>query len=382
MFIKNNDEILKLFFYLFSICLLMISLFIIAENFLIPNLENVSKKYNLKIFEGILLGIGGSVPELSTNLMATLKGNVELGIGAISGSGAMVLIFCFGFAGVVNEKNGKLNGFVYLRDVGIYLFVVGMLKIFLKEKKIYFFQCCFMISLFFVYVLIVKFSKNLCKNKEKNNEKNIEKEQNLIEMSEIEKNKNNTEKNNNNNKKCLSSTYEFLIKIYSYFLPKNESYPILSFIINLLAIIIHSNSLIILIELISNLLKINQSFLGMTLISWGDNLGDIINAYILSKKNSMETLSSSLISSQIFNILICLNLPWFILLIKNYFNGINFNFIEINFNNFNSLFISVFSSVFIIVLFCMKLNKINGIFLIVVYFCYLYYEFNLSKKNK
>ena len=118
----------------------MISLFIIAENFLIPNLENVSKKYNLKIFEGILLGIGGSVPELSTNLMATLKGNVELGIGAISGSGAMVLIFCFGCAGVVNEKNGKLNAFVYLRDVAIYLFVVGMLKIFLKEKKIYFFQ--------------------------------------------------------------------------------------------------------------------------------------------------------------------------------------------------------------------------------------------------
>ena len=90
MFIKNNDEILNLFFYLFSLCLLMISLFIIAENFLIPNLENVSKKYNLKIFEGILLGIGGSVPELSTNLMATLKGNIELGIGAISGSGAMV----------------------------------------------------------------------------------------------------------------------------------------------------------------------------------------------------------------------------------------------------------------------------------------------------
>ena len=373
----NLAEFFNLFIYLISLCLLMISLFIIAENFLIPNLENVSKKYNLKNFEGILLGIGGSIPELSTNLMATLKGNVELGIGAISGSGAMVLIFCFGFAGVVNEKNGKLNSFVYIRDVVIYLSIVGLLKIFLKEKKIYFFQCCFMISLFFVYVLIVKFSKNLCKNKEKNNEK----EENLIEMSNIEKNKNNTENNNNKNKKCLSSTYEFIIKIYSYFLPKSESYPTLSFIINLLAIIIHSNSLIILIELISNLLKIDQSFLGMTLISWGDNIGDIINAYILSKKNSMETLSSSLISSQIFNILICLNLPWFILLIKNYFNGINFNFIEINFNNFNSLLISVFSSVLIIVLFCMKLNKFNGIFLIVVYFCYLYYEFNLSKKN-
>ena len=371
----NLSEFFNLFIYLFSLCLLMISLFIIAENFLIPNLENVSKKYNLKNFEGILLGIGGSIPELSTNLMATLKGNVELGIGAISGSGAMVLIFCFGFAGIVNEKNGKL-------DVVIYLSIVSLLKIFLKEKKIYFFQVCFMIMFFPIYVFIVKFTKNLCKNNnEKNKEKNNEKEENLIEMSNIEKNKNNTENNNNNNKKCLSSTYEFLINIYSYFLPKSESYPTLSFIINLLAIIIHSNSLIILIELISNLLKIDQSFLGMTLISWGDNIGDIINAYILSKKNSMKTLSSSLISSQIFNILICLNLPWFILLIKNYFNGINFNFIEINFNNFNSLLISVFSSVFIIVLFCMKLNKFNGIFLIVVYFCYLYYEFNLSKKN-
>ena len=377
----NLNDFFELLVYLISICFLMFSLFIIAENFLIPNLENVSKLYNLKYFEGILLGIGGSIPELSTNLMATMKGNVELGIGAISGSGAMVLIFCFGLAGLVNKKNGKLNFFVYLRDVFIYFGVIILLKLFLNDKKIYFFQVCFMIMIFPIYVFIISCTKNLCKNKQENKEEKTEKEENLIEMKDIEQNPK-LSKDINNKQNCPSSTYQFIIKIYSYFLPKSESYPTLSFIINLLAIIMHSNSLIILIEIISNLLKIEQSFLGMTLISWGDNIGDILNAYILSKKNSMETLSSSLIGSQIFNILICLNLPWFILLLKNkYFNGINVNFIEINFNNFNSLLISVFSSIIIIILFCMKLNKFNGIFLIVVYFCYLYYEFNLSKKN-
>ena len=377
----NLNDFFELLVYLFSICFLMFSLFIIAENFLIPNLENVSKLYNLKYFEGILLGIGGSIPELSTNLMATMKGNVELGIGAISGSGAMVLIFCFGLAGLVNKKNGKLNFFVYLRDVFIYFGVIILLKLFLNDKKIYFFQVCFMIMIFPIYVFIISCTKNLCKNKQENKEEKTEKEENLIEMKDIEQNPK-LSKDINNKQNCPSSTYQFIIKIYSYFLPKSESYPTLSFIINLLAIIMHSNSLIILIEIISNLLKIEQSFLGMTLISWGDNIGDILNAYILSKKNSMETLSSSLIGSQIFNILICLNLPWFILLLKNkYFNGINVNFIEINFNNFNSLLISVFSSIIIIILFCMKLNKINGIILIVIYFCYLYYEFQLSKKN-
>ena len=377
----NLNDFFELLVYLFSICFLMFSLFIIAENFLIPNLENVSKLYNLKYFEGILLGIGGSIPELSTNLMATMKGNVELGIGAISGSGAMVLIFCFGLAGLVNKKNGKLNFFVYLRDVFIYFGVIILLKLFLNDKKIYFFQVCFMIMIFPIYVFIISCTKNLCKNKQENKEEKTEKEKNLIEMEDIEQNPK-LSKDMNNKQNCPSSTYQFIIKIYSYFLPKSESYPTLSFIINLLAIIMHSNSLIILIEIISNLLKIEQSFLGMTLISWGDNIGDILNAYILSKKNSMETLSSSLIGSQIFNILICLNLPWFILLLKNkYFNGINVNFIEINFNNFNSLLISVFSSIIIIILFCMKLNKINGIILIVIYFCYLYYEFQLSKKN-
>jgi len=379
----NLDDFLELLVYLFSICFLMLSLFIIAENFLIPNLENVSNLYNLKNFEGILLGIGGSIPELSTNLMATLKGNVELGIGAISGSGAMVLIFCFGLAGMVNKKNGKLNAFVYLRDVFIYLGIVILLGIFLEDKKIYFFQVCFIIMIFPVYVLIIGCTKNLCKNKqEENKEKEkTENEENLIEMKDMEENPK-ISKEVNNKQNCPSSTYEFIIKIYSYFLPKSQSYPTLSFIINLLAIIMHSNSLIIVIERISNLLKIDQSFLGMTLISWGDNIGDILNAYILSKKNSMETLSSSLIGSQIFNIVICLNLPWFILMLKNkYFNGINVNFIEINFNNFNSLLISVFSSIIVIILFCMKLNKINGFILIVIYFCYLYYQFQFSKKN-
>ena len=49
----NLNDFFELLVYLFSICFLMFSLFIIAENFLIPNLENVSKLYNLKYFEGI-----------------------------------------------------------------------------------------------------------------------------------------------------------------------------------------------------------------------------------------------------------------------------------------------------------------------------------------
>ena len=386
----NLSSYFELLFYIFLTFFLMFSLYIIAENFLIPNLENISKFYNLKSLEGILLGIGGSIPELTTNLIATLKGKIEIGIGAISGSGAMVLIFCFGLAGIVCKKNSKLNFFAYFRDILMYLISIFLLVFFLKDKKIFFSQVCVMIVLFPIYVFIVNFC-SICQNKnnEKNEENENENEKNLIEMEDIENNNKNNENNNkkNNNKNIFLKTYNFTLKFYSYFLPKNEQYPTLSFIINLIFILIHSNILIILIQIISNLLKIKQNFLGMTLISWGDNIGDILNTFILARKNNLETLSNSLISSQIFNILICLNFPWLILLIKNKFfysndfnNDFN-NYIEIKFNNFYSLFIAILSSIIIIVLFCMKLNKINGIILIIIYFYYLYYEFNLSNKN-
>lgn len=48
--------------------------------------------------EGILLAIGSSIPEFTTNLIASLSDNADIGIGTIAGSGAYDFTICFAFA--------------------------------------------------------------------------------------------------------------------------------------------------------------------------------------------------------------------------------------------------------------------------------------------
>ena len=115
----------------------------------------------------------------------------------------------------------------------------------------------------------------------------------------------------------------------------------------------------------------------MTIISWGDNIGDIINGCILAKNNSGDLLSTSIIGSQITNIQLSLGIPWLIHIIKERIiskKQINYIFIETN--NFLPLIICSLASSFLFYINKMQLNKTIGFLLICIYTLYLLNEFS------
>lgn len=399
-------DIVYVFFLVILIIFLMISTGIIVDKFLINSLENACKKYNLsQTTQGYLLAIGSSIPEFATNLMATLTSKSNIGIGAIFGSGAFNLTIGFGIASFFCKNSLKLSFCYFTRDIFVYLCSLFCLNIFLATKRINIYQIMTLILLWPIYIMSV----NVCQNDDNNVNNNKNYDNQVIEMNN-KKTYNDEEEhslltssndfkiniitneitNSNNSKKLLTNIisksiitfnkfYDKISLIYSYIIPNTPNYPLICFIINIIIIFFHSNSIIILISDISSNLEISETFLGMTIISWGDNIGDIINGCILAKNNSGDLLSTSIIGSQITNIQLSLGVPWLIHIIKERIiskKQINYIFIETN--NFLPLIICSLASSFLFYINKMHLNKTIGFLLICIYTIYLLNEFSLN----
>ena len=399
-------DFIYVIFLVILIIFLMTSTGIIVDKFLINSLENACKKYNLsQTTQGYLLAIGSSIPEFATNLMATLTSKSNIGIGAIFGSGAFNLTIGFSIASFFCKNSLKLSFCYFTRDIFVYLCSLFCLNIFLATKRINIYQIMTLILLWPIYIMSV----NVCQNDDNNVNNNKNYDNQVIEMNN-KKTYNDEEEhslltssndfkiniitneiaNSNNSKKLLTNIisksiitfnkfYDKISLIYSYIIPNTPNYPLICFIINIIIIFFHSNSIIILISDISSNLEISETFLGMTIISWGDNIGDIINGCILAKNNSGDLLSTSIIGSQITNIQLSLGVPWLIHIIKERIiskKQINYIFIETN--NFLPLIICSLASSFLFYINKTHLNKTIGFLLICIYTIYLLNEFSLN----
>ena len=394
-----------LIFSILFLIYIMFSLSLIVDKFLMTNLENLSLLYSLKEYEYILLAIGNCIPEFSTNLMSNLSGNNSIGLGAITGSGAFSISLCFGIALLFNQN---VNKKIYYRDSIIFIGILFLLKFFIQaDGKINIYQIGTLILLWPIYIMLINLGNDIMGNNTNNDviiemtEKNENNKNDFHEDESISliKNSNdfNFQENSNINLSQIKNIFNFKFNknflfslkvlfnifynsiefIYSYILPVFPNYPIFSLFFSFLSIFIHSNIIIDLITYFSSELKIEQSFLGSTLISWGDNIGDLLNSIILAKNNKIELMISSLIGGQITNMLICLAVPWGINIIKNNILGNKINNITIEKCNFNNLIL--------LTIICMIVINIKGILksyiLIGLYISYLLYEFFNNKIN-
>jgi Ca2+/Na+ antiporter len=193
--------------------------------------------------------------------------------------------------------------------------------------------------------------------------------------NEIQKN----EENGNIVMRFYRKTKEFIVYYYGLIFPDKTNSPVICFIVIIISTYIHTLLIINIIEDLSSIVQLTASFLGMTLISWSGNVGDTINAAIATKLRAADLLTTSILASQVMNLQICLGLPWVISILKNKYYGKD-TFIDFGKRHplkfLLPLYIVVLSSIFIMTIFRVNLNRKSGICLIVVYILYLLYEFD------
>ncbi len=189
--------------------------------------------------------------------------------------------------------------------------------------------------------------------------------------------------NNNIFYSAFDKLSNLITYIYELILPKAENYSEFLLLIILFVTYLYTTVILNIVEKLSKLTDLTPSFLGMTVLAWGGNVGDTINASVATKLNAGDLLITTILGSQILNLQICLGLPWLISIIKNYFSG---GPLQVNFDQRNPmkyiipLFIVVTITIFTMTLFNLNLNRRSGICLIIIYFIYFIYEFYTNIK--
>lgn len=176
--------------------------------------------------------------------------------------------------------------------------------------------------------------------------------------------------------KATAKPWEMLLDLFT---PKSNegAFLIIKFIIPLFFIWNFSEVELFILEKVMGRLKVPASFLGLTIMSWGNNAPDMYNVASAMAKGLVDLALNAAIASEIHNILLGLGLPWLV------YNLTYSKPIEFQMNDLYAFTIFFFCVFVLIFLLALKFNRNKfdyklAIFLIVVYLVFLILIFVLS----
>jgi Ca2+/Na+ antiporter len=179
--------------------------------------------------------------------------------------------------------------------------------------------------------------------------------------------------------KIMSTPWDILLKLI---LPKSKDgwFIWLHVVIPLFLIWNVSEIELFLLEKLISRLKSSPAFLGLTIMSWGNNTPDMFNVASAMSKGMISLALDSAIASEIHNILLGLGLPW---LVYNCVNNKGISMAKSDIYTTTISFFCVFILSFILLLKINKgkLNARFSVFLITAYIVFFTLIFILYYKK-
>jgi K+-dependent Na+/Ca+ exchanger-like protein len=151
----------------FEVVLLLyafLGLAIVCDEYLVPSLETLCLRWGVRedVAGASFMAFGSAAPEIIINAVTTVQGaqNVELGVGAIIGSG-MIAFMCIPSACTLFSGSDEpliIKRRPLLRDVLFYSSALAALCVFFADGVIDLPEAGVLISLYALYILVVFFS--------------------------------------------------------------------------------------------------------------------------------------------------------------------------------------------------------------------------------
>ena len=163
--------------------------------------------------------------------------------------------------------------------------------------------------------------------------------------------------------------------LLTFTIPDCRKYPgrfwvvIASFILSTCWIAVFSYLLVWMVTVIGFTLGIPDTIMGLTLLAAGTSVPDAMSSVIVARNGQGDMAVSNSIGSNIFDILICLGLPW---TLKSFHSPVTINSSGLTYISF-TLITTVILIVLVIMANRWTLNKKLGVFLLFAYLLFVIY---------
>lgn len=277
------------------------ALMVVCDRYFVKSLDVIAKKWKLSddIAGATIMAVGTSAPEFFTSLMALLNGGkIWLGAWTIIGSAIFNILCIAGWSALF--LNSVLKKGPFLRDAAFYAAFIGLIAWSFWDGKIVWLEAIAYIGLYGVYIAYLAFDN---KRQYKTNnaidqvaeeieeiEEQVEKKYPIVQLID----------------KSIALTYprDSLVAsryVYTFWMS-------IWWIVFLSWVLVESG------VALAHALGVSEVIIGLTVLAAGTSVPDLISSMIVAKKWRGDMAVSNALGSNIFDIGICLGLPWIIYL--------------------------------------------------------------------
>lgn len=268
-----------------------------------------------------VVAFGTSSPELVVSLKAALEGNGDISLGNVIGSNIANIALILGVAALIRPL--KVQAQVVKREVPIMIFVTLLLFLFLINNEINRIEGI----IFFIGIIVYSFINVVLAKKEKNKEVEAEFAEGVAKKP---------------------------LKIWIA----------IPFIIVGLALLVFGANLFLEASIeVAKIFGMSQAVIGLTIVAIGTSLPELATSAVASLKNESDIAIGNVVGSNIFNILLILGITAMIIPVS----AADITLIDI--------IVMLVAAIIVLPMTWSKfiLNRVEGVFLLIGYFVYMYY---------
>ncbi|KAM9849686.1 sodium/potassium/calcium exchanger 3-like [Aulostomus maculatus] len=140
------------------------ALAIVCDVYFVPSLEKVSENLQLSqdVAGATFMAAGSSAPELFTSLIGVFITKGDVGVGTIVGSAVFNILVIIGICGIFSGQPIVLSWWPLFRDAVFYILSIIVLILVIYDEKVLWWETIILISMYGVYIIIMKFNRSLC----------------------------------------------------------------------------------------------------------------------------------------------------------------------------------------------------------------------------
>ncbi len=341
---------------------------VICDRYFIQALEIISKKLKLTddVAGATFMAVGTSAPEFFTAVIAILTATKDVWAWTIIWSAIFNILVITGWSALVLKTAKSLEQKSFRRDSIVYFLSVVLLYITFKDWTITLYESLLYIWLYIIYVIILSKRRTITNN----HEEAVEEIADDIIAAEEE-----FEKKSWIIWIIMQKVDSFFDMIFPNLNKKPQLYGI-SFTLSILFIIALSAWLVHSGVGFAEWMGIPQVIIALTILAGWTSVPDLLSSLIVAKKWKADMAVANAVGSNIFDILICLWLPWMVYILWTWES-----IVVPTTGLYESVLVIL--GIMVIMMFYMvagkyKINKTYGIMLIGMYLAYLAYQVYLA----
>ena len=383
------------------------ALAVVCDDYFVPSLEQITNKLHMDsdVAGATFMAAGSSAPELFTSIIGVFITKSDIGLGTIVGSAVFNILFIVAVCGLFAGTVLRLTPWPLLRDSVCYLLSIAALIAITYDKNVYWYEALVLVTMYLLYVVVMYFNTRLesCFEKltgtgkggtdvERNNRGGDE-QRSLMKDDEDEEREDSSPAGeevkiiDQNDDSPFSVPHGFVSRVlWILALPVTclfyvtipdcrkerwENWYLVSFFLSVMWIALLSYVLVWMVSIIGFTLGIPDVIMGLTFLAAGSSVPDGISSLIVARQGDGDMAVSNTIGSNVFDILLCLGLPWLLKTtavdLGGYVVVLSGSIIYTSI----SLFGTVFVTIFLVVVNKWYLNKCLGMAFLILYLAFI-----------